>query len=485
MSSINHIAVFLKDVFFNARTGRLSFKRLEVEKHFFFIKGKPIQVKTNVKSERLGEILFKLQKIQEHTFNNIEEFIQPNQPLGESLKRGGVIKEGDLREALAFQIRESLLGIFPFFDGELNFQEKEIQPIAEDLPAVDIPFIIDYGLRRMKYDPSLQRFFSGRKVVLKNIRYAYFLTEEEKALLDRLATAQFIDRMSIPARFSHENFFRCLYLFYCLDMVEVQAPDESFKKDDYAAESRKKLELDELEARIEELKEIKSQLNSRNYYELLGVSRVATEEEIKKAYFNLARKYHPDRFNNTISDHGLINEVFNAITTAYRTLSEPDKRKKYDQQLAAPQQETVDDLVRKAEIKYRQGRTLYNQGMYEEAIIFLEEAIRLKRARADYYLLLAMAESKLPAFKKKAEEDFLRALEMEPWNAEGYVGLGLLYLGEGLKVRAKKQLQRALEIDPDHHQARAALEELEKGEKKTGLKAILGLDLSKLFKKQK
>ncbi|HAR35811.1 MAG TPA: hypothetical protein DCR87_02670 [Acidobacteria bacterium] len=485
MSSVNHVAAFLKDIFFNNRTGRLSFKRQEVEKHFFFIKGKPIQVKTNVKSERLGEILFKLQKIQTQTFENIEEFIQPHQPLGESLKRGGVIKEGDLREALAFQIRESLLGIFSYFDGELNFQEKDIQPQAEELPAVDIPFIIDYGLRRMKYDSSLQRFFAGRKVVLKNIRYAYFLTEEEKALLDRLATSQVIDRMAIPARFSSESFFRCLYLFYCLDMIEVQAADESFKKDDYAAASKKKLELDELEARIEELKEIKSQLNSRNYYELLGVSRVATDEEIKKAYFNLARKYHPDRFNSNLSDHSLVNEVFNAITTAYRTLSEPDQRKKYDQQLAAPQQETADDLARKAEVKYRQGRTLYNQGMYEEAVIFLEEAIRLKKARADYYLLLAMAESKLPAYKKKAEEDFLRAIEMEPWNAEGYVGLGLLYLGEGLKVRAKKQLQRALEIDPDHHQARAALTELEKGEKKTGLKAMLDLDLSKLFKKKK
>ncbi|MBC7348789.1 MAG: J domain-containing protein [Candidatus Aminicenantes bacterium] len=485
MSSVNHIAAFLKDIFFNSRTGHLSFKRQAVEKHFFFVKGKPIQVKTNVKSERLGEILFKLQKIQDQTFENIEEFIQPHQPLGESLKRGGVINEGDLREALAFQIRESLLGTFSYFDGELNFQEKEIQPPADELPAVDIPFIIDYGLRRMKYNSSLQRFFVGRKVVLKNIRYAYFLTEEEKALLDRLATAQVIDRMAIPARFSSESFFRCLYLFYCLDMIEVQAADESFKKDDYAAASKKKLELDELEARIEELKEIKSQLNSRNYYELLGVSRVATDEEIKKAYFNLARKYHPDRFNSTLTDHSLVNEVFNAITTAYRTLSEPDQRKKYDQQLVAPQQETAEDLARKAEIKYRQGRTLYNQGMYEEAVIFLEEAIRLKRAKADYYLLLAMAESKLPAYKKKAEEDFLRAIEMEPWNAEGFVGLGLLYLGEGLKVRAKKQLQRALEIDPDHHQARAALEELEKGKKKTGLKAMLDLDLSKLFKKKK
>lgn len=484
MIGINHIGYYLKDIFFNNRSGRLSFKRKEIEKYFFFVKGKPVQVKTNVRSERLGEILFKLQKIQDETFAKIEDYIQPNQPLGESLKRGGAIKEADLKEALAFQIRESLLGIFSYFDGEISFQEKEDMQPPEEFPVVDIPFLIDYGLRRMKFDSSIQKFFAGRKVALKNIRYAYFLTEEEKALLERFSTTQVIDRMSVPARFSNENYYRCLYLFYCLDMIEVTAPDSSYKKDDYEQEKKRKLELDELEARLEELREIKSHLKTRNYYELLGVSRVASEDEIKRAYFSLARKYHPDRFNNSISDQALINEVFNAITTAYRTLSDAEKRKQYDQQLVAPAQETADDLAKKAEVKYRQGRTLYNQGMYEEAIIFLEEALRLKRARADYYLLLAMAESKLPAYKKKAEEDFLRAIEMEPWNAECYLGLGLLYLGEGLKVKAKKQLLKALEIDPDHYQAKQALKELEKGEKKTGLKSLLNLDFSELFKKK-
>ncbi len=485
MSNINHIGYFLRDIFFNNRSGKLSFKRQEIEKYFFFSQGKPFQVKTNVKTERLGEILFKLQKIQEQTFSRIEEYIQPNQPLGESLKKGGVIKEADLREALAFQIRESILATFGFFDAEIHFQEKKDLESPEELPAVDVPFIIDYGLRRMKYDASIQKFFIGRKVSLKNIRYSYFLTEDEKALLERFSSAQVIDRMSVPARFSNESFYRSLYLFYCLDMIEIAAIDSSFKKDDFEKEARKNLELDELEARLEELREIKSHLKTRNYYELLGVSRMASEEELKKAYFNLARKYHPDRFNQSGADLALINEVFNALTTAYRTLSDPARRKQYDQQLIAPSQESAEDLAKKAEIKYRQGRTLYNQGMYEEAIIFLEEAIRLKKARADYFLLLAMAESKLPAYKKKAEEDFLRAIEMEPWNAEAYLGLGLLYMNEGLKVKARKQLQKALEIDPDHVQVKMALAELEKGEKKTGLKAFLNINFSDLFKKKK
>ncbi|MBC7362539.1 MAG: DnaJ domain-containing protein [Candidatus Aminicenantes bacterium] len=485
MSSVNHIASFLKDVFFNSKSGRLSFKRKEIEKYFFFFKGQPIQVKTNVKSERLGEILFKLQKIQEETFSRINEYIEVNRPLGESLKRTGVIKETDIKEALAFQIRESLLSVFSFFDAEISFQERSDLEPPEELPAVDIPFIIDYGIRRMKYDVAIQKFFTGKKVSLKNIRYAYFLTEEEKALLERFSTVQVIDLMSIPAHFSNESFYKSLYLFYCLDMIEVWTADSSFRQNDYDKGSRKKRQLDELEARLEELREIKANLKTKNYYELLGVSRAATEEEIKRAYFNLARNYHPDRFNQEVGDISLINEVFNAITTAYRTLSDADKRKQYDAQLSASSQESAEDLVKKAEIKYRQGRTLYNQGMYEEAIILLEEAIRLRRNKADYYLLLAMAESKLSAYKKKAEEDFLKAIEMEPWNPEGYLGLGMLYLNEGLKIKAKKQFQKALEIDPEHQQVRAALAELEKGEKKKGLKAFLNLDFSTLFKKKK
>ncbi len=431
MSTINHIGGYLKEVFFNSKTGRLSFKRGETEKHFFFIKGKPLQAKTNVKSERLGEILFKLQKIQEQTFSHIEDYIQPDQPLGQSLKHGGIIKEADLREALVFQIRESLLETFSYFDGEISFQEKDFWAPPEELPTVDVPEIIDYGLRRMKYNSAIEKFFRGQQVALKNIRYAYFLTEEEKNLLEKFSTSQTIDQMAVPDGFSKEEFYQCLYLYYCLDMIDLTTSNSSFRfrKDDHEIESKRKLELDELEARIEELKELKSQLKNRNYYELLGVSRAASLEEIKTAYFNLARKYHPDRFNSSLNDYSLVNEVFNALNNAYRNLIDPEKRKRYDQQLSAAAQESPDDAGRKAEVKYRQGRTLYNQGMYEEAVIFLEEAIRLKRAKADYYLLLAMAESKLPVYKKKAEEDFLRAIEMEPWNAEGYLGLGLLYLG--------------------------------------------------------
>ena len=65
----------------------------------------------------------------------------------------------------------------------------------------------------------------------------------------------------------------------------------------------------------------------RDYYEVLGVSRDASAEDIKKAYRKLALKYHPDRN----PDDKVAEEKFKEAAEAYDVLSDPDKKAKYDQ----------------------------------------------------------------------------------------------------------------------------------------------------------
>src|SRR5205085_9504204 len=64
----------------------------------------------------------------------------------------------------------------------------------------------------------------------------------------------------------------------------------------------------------------------KDYYETLGVSRTASEEEIKKAFRKLARKYHPDVAKGKGTE-----EKFKEVNEAYEVLGDAAKRKKYDE----------------------------------------------------------------------------------------------------------------------------------------------------------
>ena len=66
--------------------------------------------------------------------------------------------------------------------------------------------------------------------------------------------------------------------------------------------------------------------DKKDYYEVLGIQKGASEDEIKKAYRSLAKKYHPD-----VSTDPNAEEKFKEINEAYEVLSDPQKRQTYDQ----------------------------------------------------------------------------------------------------------------------------------------------------------
>ncbi|MGQ9734123.1 MAG: molecular chaperone DnaJ [Candidatus Bipolaricaulia bacterium] len=117
----------------------------------------------------------------------------------------------------------------------------------------------------------------------------------------------------------------------------------------------------------------------RDYYEVLGVSRDATQEEIKRAYRQLAKKYHPDR-----SFDGGSAEKFKEATEAYEVLSDPEKRAQYDRfGHVGPEQGFDFDLhdfhrAREAFDEFGFGRSAFDE-IFD---MFFGEGLRTSRARA-------------------------------------------------------------------------------------------------------
>jgi len=477
---MEHIGFYLKDIYFNKKSGRLVFRYKDIQKYLFFLEGNLVFAKTNQDQELFGQVLFSLGKISEEDFNRLDEYIVPGKPIGETLIKKGLITQKDLHDGLIYQMREITLNLFHHFNGEIKYQEIEDVLEAEKERKIDVGALIEDGIRRMKYNPALKDFLKGRTPAPKGKKFIFHLTEEEKDLLKLVNGTSATDELFRESDLSLESYWKCLYLLYCLDLIDFEGESKGETEIEKEEEKIEESEVEDVDRRIEEILTLSEDIGWMDYYKILDVTSSASKEEIKKSYFHLARRYHPDIFGQELSSdvRDKIDEVFAAITKAYHTLNDEAKRTDYDSRRETISREDRKDMTKTAETKFRQGKTLYDRAMYEDSVTLLEEATRLMPEKANYFLLLAMAEVKIQAFHKRAEQHFLRSIKLDSWNPEGHVGLGLLYKSEGLAVKARKQFERALKVDPDHPIAQKEMSRTdEKDKKKMDLKDILSLDI--------
>ena len=466
---MEHIGFYLRDIYFHKKSGPLIFKYEGLQRYLFFHDGFLVFAKITHPQELLGEVLFKLGRISRSTYSKIDSYIDPTLRLGESLMKEGLLSEDDLYAGLRYQMREITLNIFPFFDGKFRFQERGKFAEEEFKSKITIPDLIEEGIRRMKYYSKLEKFMVKKVLFPKSEDFIDRLTGEERKIIGTIDGSFSAEDLFHSGDFEPKFFWKSLYLSYCLNIIDIMDPEKvPLKK-----EKAEKATFEVKDKKLAEVIEMSEQLPTMDYYQILNVPEDSSPYQIKLSYFRLTREYHPGCFSKDLPSDikDKIEDVFGHITRAYDTLGNEKKKQEYDSKREASPVLGGTELEKKADIKYRQGRTLYNQESYEEALKLLEEAVRLKKNKGIYFLVLAMAKSKVPPFHKKAEEDFQKAIKLEPSNPEFYVGLGTYYKEEGFFDKAKKQFKKALEIDPEN---KIALKELGLTEKlkKKGLTGI-------------
>lgn len=481
--NLNHIGFYLKQIFHEQKVGLLFFQHGDINKYLFFQNGELVHARSNNPQEYIGQILFKLGKISGKAYTQINELIEPKRNIGEVMIENQLISKENLADGLNYQMREIVQNIFPHFSGEFRFQQKEALADEDVDVSISIPNLIEDGIRSMPFDSRLQSFFESNLLVSKEKTFQNRLVKNEKGVYKAINETAPVAATRLSSGFEPEFFWKCLYLLYCLGLIDLRAEarDEDKKTKSKAKSTRK------VDKRLEDVLNINEQLAALNYYEALGVPREASPSEIKKAYFKLARDYHPDTFERDLSEEmkKKIDDVFDFINKSYQTLSHEVRKDEYDKVIDTPKVSTPKEVQKNAEIRFRKSKTLFDQTRYNEAMVLLEEAVRMNPNKSSYFLLLALTQTKIKTYHKQAIKNFEKAIELNPWSPDGYLGLGMLYKSEGMSVLSAKQFKKALEIDPGN---RGALKELGKvggKTKKLSLKDLLSSDLSSLLKKRK
>jgi curved DNA-binding protein CbpA len=260
------------------------------------------------------------------------------------------------------------------------------------------------------------------------------------------------------------------------------APAEELDEATKAARAR-------VEAQRRDVLQVHEALASSSHFEILGVSETASEAEIKQAYFQKVKKSHPDQFRDPgfadIADR--IEAVFLRVQGAYEVLSDPQSRQSYEAVLkrrraaenpparpaeaAAPSPagategliDTAENAWMAEEAIHRAERLIAEPSKVWGAIQLLQAVIpriygRKQRERAR--VLLAKAYIKNPNWVRRGEELLQKVIQEDPQNAEAHYALGLLYKESGMSSRAVNMFKKALELRPEHKQARAELNSL-------------------------
>ena len=192
-----------------------------------------------------------------------------------------------------------------------------------------------------------------------------------------------------------------------------------------------------------------------NYYDILGLPKAATAAEIKQAYVRLVKERHPDRFPDP-REKEEAQDFLKNLTAAFNTLSTDRSRREYDLSLERP---TITAPQAIAAASYLQGLKALEVRAHHEAVELLRTAVAHAPEDARYRSALGLALSKNPHWMREAIQETERATLLSPRSAAYQGQLAELFLGQNLRLRARKAAEVALQLDPYDERAQRILAE--------------------------
>ena len=451
------LAGVIRNLYIDRHSGILHLEQDGVTKRIYFKKGSMIFANSDVNDDRIGEFLIRSGSIDRPSFEMASKVAKETKKrFGKTIVEMGYMSAEDMQSRVTEQIETIIYSLFLWRSGEWKLERHEDPVDADIVLNLSTADIILEGTRRMDDIDAMRRDVGNSHGLLRHsenpllLYQKISLTPSEGFVLSRVDGVSTVADIAAISPLGEEETIRCIYGLVSAGVLEIQVAEpvapateskESEEKVDIpmpeaetldrsaAAQAKPEGPTPEETAIRDDILARHASLSTATNYDLLGISMNASTAELKKAYYAMAKKYHPDRHHSPFLHdvHGQLEELFLKVQQAYQKLSDPLSRRRYDSSLRTeaprgevphtgpssggvaiggnappPDTEAPRPMDKMAEAQYREGKRHFLEMRFFDAIQCLREAVRLAPDKGHYHKLLAQALVKNPHWRKEA-----------------------------------------------------------------------------------
>jgi tetratricopeptide (TPR) repeat protein len=213
----------------------------------------------------------------------------------------------------------------------------------------------------------------------------------------------------------------------------------------------------EYELRKKQITERAEKIGSQNYFEMLGVKNDAKVEDCQKAFFALAKEWHPDRLPAWLAEvKDPCSKVFSHMSEAHQTLTDPKKRPEYVQLLkdggATPDDQAKIQAILEAAGNFAKAEAFFKKNDMAQAETYCRKAYEADPTQSDYIAMIAWLEAQRPALSKDDVRMRIamldKAIRINERCEKAFFWRGQLHKRMDMMPQAMKDFKAASEINP-------------------------------------
>src|SRR4030043_2046781 len=457
--------IFL-DLHRSEKDGIIEIKNGLISKKIYMKNGDMVFATSNKEEDRLGEVLLKAGRITaDQYYQSVDIIKKTGKRLGAVLVELGYIKPEDLIQAVRHQVEEIVLSLFQWEDGNFIFKEGPLlsdEVITLKLSAANL---IYRGIKRINNLIHIKNAMPAKDTILYsstdpiNLFQDINLDNKDKDILSLIDGKRNIHEILAISPLDNFQTMKTLYALISTRIIEIK--EKGLKEDETFEEITKEPKIEVDSAFIEKVEDLYKRIEITDYYGIFGIEKWATMDKIKKAYYKVAKEFHPDKHFYLPSEtlKNKLNMIFSQITDAYKILSDPKMRREYDQNLSIRPAKIASNNLETARARFKEDKEAFKKGAHTEAAELFGQAAYLDSSVPAYHFYHGLSLTKNKKLVE-AEKAISKALKIDPFNADYMAELGHIYLQLGFNLRAKNTFEKAIKFDPANERAAEGLQKI-------------------------